>query len=65
MSRKYHVSATINGDDFGPEDWAVLQTRGTVTDFVDKAARERQAVQIRDEMARQIPANAALFKPAR
>jgi hypothetical protein len=31
----------------------------------DKAARERQAVQIRDEMARQIPANAALFKPAR
>ncbi|MDB5451260.1 MAG: TonB-dependent siderophore receptor [Phenylobacterium sp.] len=30
----------------------------------DKAAREREALQIRDELARQIPANAALFKPA-
>ena len=23
------------GDDFGPEDWAVLQTRGTITDDVE------------------------------
>jgi hypothetical protein len=30
----------------------------------DKAAREREAIQIRDELARQIPTNAALFKPA-
>lgn len=30
----------------------------------DKAAREREAVQIRDEMARLIASNAALFEPA-
>jgi hypothetical protein len=29
----------------------------------DKAAREREAITIRDELARQVPSNAALFKP--